>query len=214
GFESELPGPLSQIGGTSRMEVSAARDLAPFVDKVRASTGARKVDLVGHSEGTAMPRYYLNYLGGAAKVDKSVNLAPLWQGSKFYGVDVLYQLAREAGAKPLVRGIFDHIYPAGPQLLTGSDYINKVNTGEAFPHEVTYTSIVTKYDEAVAPYTNGLAPALPNTRNIVVQDQCPADLSEHGLLATDPVAAQDILNALDPRHAEPVDCQATPRNSS
>ncbi len=38
------------------MERSAPQ-LAAFVDKVLAATGASKVDLVGHSEGTVMPRY-------------------------------------------------------------------------------------------------------------------------------------------------------------
>lgn len=35
----------------------SAQELAPFVDAVRAATGAKKVNLVGHSQGGMMHRY-------------------------------------------------------------------------------------------------------------------------------------------------------------
>jgi triacylglycerol lipase len=46
----------------------SADELARFVDHVRASTGAAKVSLVGHSQGGMMPRYYIRHLGGASVV--------------------------------------------------------------------------------------------------------------------------------------------------
>lgn len=55
--------PLSALGGVREMEEGAA-ELAEFVDRVRAATGAEKVDLVGHSQGTIMPAVYVNELGG------------------------------------------------------------------------------------------------------------------------------------------------------
>lgn len=57
------------LAGLDKMENSAAQ-LSAFVDKVLSATNATKVDLVGHSQGSLMPRYYLKFLGGQAKVGK------------------------------------------------------------------------------------------------------------------------------------------------
>jgi hypothetical protein len=42
--------------------------------------------------------------------------------------------------------------------------------------------------------------------NITLQDQCGLDFSEHFAIVADPVAAADVLNALDPAHPRPVPC--------
>lgn len=64
----QLPG-IPLFAGLDSMENSAV-ELSAFVDKVLASTNSTKVDFVGHSEGSLMPRYYLKNLGGASKVRK------------------------------------------------------------------------------------------------------------------------------------------------
>src|SRR3954469_12833201 len=61
--------------------VASAGQLKRFVDAVLAATGARKVSMVGHSQGGMMPRYYVKFLGGAAKVDDLVGLAPSNHGT-------------------------------------------------------------------------------------------------------------------------------------
>src|SRR6478609_7715072 len=55
------------VYGTGEIPDSAA-ELNAFVDQVRAATGAAEVDVVGHSQGGMMPRYYLEFLGGAEEV--------------------------------------------------------------------------------------------------------------------------------------------------
>ena len=69
-----------------------------------------------------------------------------------------------------------------------------------------YTNIATRYDEAVVPYTLGLPPGGSNVRNIVVQDGCPVDYTEHAGIAGSRRAAYFVLNALDPANPRPVPC--------
>src|SRR5581483_7731666 len=83
------------IGGVEPMEQSSAQ-LAAFVNRVLAATHAKKVDLVGHSEGTVMPQYYLKFRGGATKVAKYVAIAPLYQGTTLDGVGALISALEKA----------------------------------------------------------------------------------------------------------------------
>jgi pimeloyl-ACP methyl ester carboxylesterase len=196
---------FAYVGGLQRMEDSSAQ-LAALVDRVLAATGARKVDLLGHSEGTVMPRWYLSFRGGAAKVDKYVQLTPLWNGTNLAGIGNLLSVAQTLKFDPAVyRGFAGLGCGSCPEFATGSDYLKQVNAaGPAVPG-ITYTEIVTKYDELVSPYTSGFLKA-PNVTDILLQDVCPTDYSEHLGVAYSPVAAQLVLNALDPARARPAPC--------
>ena len=190
-------------GGVVAMERSAP-ELAAFVDRVLTATGASKVDLVGHSEGTVMPRYYLERLGGTAEVFRFVSLTPLWRGTEFGGTAILRDAAARAGLSQAGIDLVAQFCGSCPQFVRGSVYLNALNAdGEAIPG-VEHTNIVTRYDLLVVPYTSGIM--RDGGTNIVVQDRCPADLSGHGAVATDPAVARLILNALDPARAAPVPC--------
>jgi len=76
------------VYATGKIEDSAAQ-LKTFVNRVLGATHANKVDLVGHSQGGMMPRYYIKNLGGAAKVDTLVGLAPSNHGTTLNGLFTL-----------------------------------------------------------------------------------------------------------------------------
>ncbi|SDX14631.1 Lipase (class 2) [Amycolatopsis xylanica] len=194
------PLPVYQPGGLVRMEDSAA-EFSRFVDKVLDATGAAKVSILGHSEGTVMPSYYVKFLGGASKVDKYVGLTPLWDGTTLYGLSHLYKWGQV-----LVDPLLNPLCGSCVEFLQGSDFLTKMKSGNGqFQPGVAYTNIVTRYDELVIPYTSGKGTG-PNVRNIVLQDTCPLDFAEHAGLAADRNAAGHVLNALDPAHPRPVPC--------
>ena len=191
-----------QPGGVIPMEQSAP-ELAAFVDRVLAATGAAEVDLVGHSEGTVMPRWYLERLGGAAKVENFVALTPLWRGTEVFVVAALRDLAGPEQSAPF-EDLAASLCGSCPQFLRGSGYLNGLNADGEAVAGVTHTNIATRYDLLVTPYTSGLM--RDGGTNIVLQDVCPLDISEHAAVANDPVVTQLILNALDPASAAPVRC--------
>ena len=208
GVPAGTPFPIDQIGGRNKMEQSAAQ-LGAFVDRVLAATGAAKVDIVGHSEGSLMPNYYIKFLGGVSKVDRYVGLTPLWQGSSVAGLGTLVGLGRMLGLGGIIDLITDPVFASAPQFLTGSEFIQQLNQGPVAVPGVTYTMVMTRYDEAVVPYTSGFLNA-PNATNVVLQDICPQDFAGHGMVGFDPNAGQVMLNALDPTHARPVSCAFVP----
>jgi triacylglycerol lipase len=194
----EEPGETS-FGGLEPMEQSAAV-LATFVNKVLAATRATKVDIVGHSEGATMPDYYVKFLGGARKVDHYVGISSVLKGTTFYGLSA-FAAEDPSAASSLTSGVCQSC----TEFLTGSPFIDKLDAGGPAVPGVTYTLIATEHDELVVPYTNGLVTA-PNVTDIVVQNQCPLDASDHLAIVADPVTGQDVLNALDPAHRHRVPC--------
>jgi triacylglycerol esterase/lipase EstA (alpha/beta hydrolase family) len=190
------------VGGLMPMDYSA-RQLKSFVDSVRSATGAGKVDIVGYSQGTWLGTYYAKFLGGAGKIDRYVSLAPGWAGTDPYGLAELYALLRLLGIGFVGQAVTG--CAVCPELLAGSDLLNRLQAGGVFLPGITYTNIVTAEDGLVVPYTSGLG-AGPNVTNVVLQEVCPADHVNHVGLPFDPNALGQVVNALDPAHAQPVPC--------
>jgi triacylglycerol lipase len=197
-YGASLPLPYpGAFGGLGDIATSAA-ELGAFVDKVLAATGASKIDIVGHSQGTLMPDYWIKFLGGAGKVGSYISLAPLWHGTQATGTSSMSAAAFAPGLNPL-----DVLAPALGQMSAGSGFITKLRNGGVAVPGVTYVNIMTKYDELVKPYTSGSEPGMTN---IVLQDHCPMDYTEHFEIAADKNASIFVLNALDPAHPRTLSC--------
>jgi triacylglycerol esterase/lipase EstA (alpha/beta hydrolase family) len=158
----------------------SAGQLQTFVDQVLKTTGASKVDIVGHSQGGMMPRYYMKFLGGSAKVNDLVGLSPSNHGT----------------TNPLVGPVGVAGCVACVQQARGSAFMRNLNAGDETPGDVDYTVIETRYDEVVTPYNSEFLPPDAHVTNVLLQSRCPADLTDHVGIIYDPVAIQWVLNAL------------------
>ncbi|XRQ13684.1 esterase/lipase family protein [Actinomadura welshii] len=168
---------------------TSAGELSAFVDRVLESTGAAKVDIVGHSQGGMMPRYYMKFLGGAAKVNKLVGIVPSNHGTNASG---LVQLGRLLGiTQAIVKAA-----PAAGQQIVGSDFLRELNEGGDTVPGPQYIVLATKYDEVVTPYTSSFLNG-SNAHNVLLQDKCPGDTNAHVGINFDPVMIKFVQNSLD-----------------
>jgi hypothetical protein len=162
----------------------SAHQLATFVDRVRTATGVQKVDLVGHSQGGMMPRYYLRFLGGAAKVNDLIGIAPSNHGTT-------------TPLLPPASFPVDAVCQACVDQEAGSPFLTKLNQGGDLVAGPFYTVISTTHDEVVTPYTSQpLAGPARRATNVVIQDFCPLDPIEHDQTPNDPVVQQLVSAAL------------------
>jgi triacylglycerol esterase/lipase EstA (alpha/beta hydrolase family) len=191
----------------------SAQQLAAYVDAVLAKTGAKQVDLVGHSQGGGvLPRWYLKFDGGADakdpsrnKVRRLIGISPSNHGTTVLGTAPLLTATR---ATDLISAL---VGPAIPEQLIGSRVNDLLDRGGDTMPGVEYTTIVTSLDEVLTPPGRQFLRPGPGAtvRNILLQSACPLDLSDHIATAYDANALQFVLNALDPEHASPVTCGLT-----
>ncbi|GGR81940.1 hypothetical protein GCM10010169_27760 [Micromonospora fulviviridis] len=143
----------------------SARALSSYVDQVRAATGAAKVDLVTHSEGGLVSRWYVKFLGGAGKVDRYVSLGSPQQGTYVANIINFLGLGSCAGIV------------ACQQMSIGSSFLTDLNAGDDTPGTVRWTTVRTWQDELVRPVDN--AALADGATNVLVQAWCPLRIVGH-----------------------------------
>jgi triacylglycerol esterase/lipase EstA (alpha/beta hydrolase family) len=190
------------VDATGPIETSATQ-LKTFVNKVLSATRARQVDIVGHSQGGMMPRYYMKFDGGASKIHTLVGLAPSNHGTTLNGVFTL------AGYFPGANAALTAC-PACVEQEAGSSFMTRLNSGGDTLPSVHYTVIESQNDEVVTPYQSAfLTGPSSQVTNIDLQKQCSLDQGEHLSMPYDHIADADVLTALDPANP-PVKPACTP----
>ncbi len=161
-----------------------AQRLANTVASVRARTGAAKVDLVAHSMGGLVSRTYIKNLGGSNRVDSLIMM-----GTPNYGTNLASIAQFFFGGSCI--GIV-----ACQQMATGSGFLNSLNAGDDTIGNVRYTSIATRVDEIVFPYTTAFLANDGNIQNVTVQQQCWARYPGHLGLIFDGATFDGVNDAL------------------
>ncbi|HEV7554737.1 MAG TPA: alpha/beta fold hydrolase [Kofleriaceae bacterium] len=141
---------------------AAARQLAQFVDIVLAGTGAKQVDIIGHSMGGIVARYYVTLAGGDGKVANLITL-----GSPHYGTDV-----SKVG-----------IGYAMKEMFVGSKMLQRMFA--APPPEHTHMTVIWSHADALVPAAT--QPHVPGADEIIYDD-----LGHVSLLASRRVADEII----------------------
>ncbi|KAJ0417311.1 lipase [Aspergillus carlsbadensis] len=194
------------VGGLKPISESAG-EIAAYIRRVVAETGAEKVDLVGHSEGAMQTLYVPKFEDGISElVERMVAIAPPTRGTTFIG---LYNLAYILGdvSRELVGQVLRLVGCAAcDDLGPDGDAVERLNDGEAIVQPGNrLTVIASRFDEMVTPTSTSFVHE-EGVENLWVQDFCPKDLVGHIGEAYDPNVWNIVKNALDDKHRREFPC--------
>ena len=159
----------------------SAATVKAFIEKVLEGTGARKVAIVGHSQGGMIGRWIVKQLGGRKLIAEIVGLSPSNHGT----------------TQPLAPPLGATVCPACKDQVAGSDFMEALNAGDDSPgRKISYTVLQTSLDEVVVPYGNAFLAPEPKVTNVLLQDACPGHVVEHVAMVIDPVVLEWVENAL------------------
>ncbi|KAF9194893.1 hypothetical protein BGZ51_007113 [Haplosporangium sp. Z 767] len=206
------------IGGITDIRDSA-KELDEFVTTVLSASGAKNVELIGHSEGTVVARWYVKFLDRHQKVNSVISVSPVGKGSSLQG---LVDAIRAFGIEKSLVALVQQYCVACTQLVEGSELMQELYAdGHGIVPGVRYLNIATRKDQIVTPFTNGLtnfiamqrhtphdspdprvAKAAQDSKNLVIEDYCdkyPAYTNHFGLFRS-PFAFHAIDAFLSPQY--------------
>jgi triacylglycerol lipase len=161
--------------------------VAERVEQLAREHGCERIDLVGHSEGGLIGRYYVQKLDGARRVRQLVTLGTPHRGTRW------------AHSGRLVR----HVLPSLEQMAPGSPLLRDLSD-ESFPTSVRLTSIYSRRDVFCPPSSCRLETrAAPHLENVEMMRGGHLDLLFGAGL---PSIIQRVLESVEPpvaagRHA-------------
>ncbi|MFT4087843.1 MAG: alpha/beta fold hydrolase [Gordonia sp. (in: high G+C Gram-positive bacteria)] len=188
----------------------AAKQFNGFVDRVRKATGSEQVDVVTHSQGGLVARQWLKTEGGTdkkdpskSKADKLIMISSPNNGTTLDGMGWISRKLDDVGLPMFAIGQWT--YGQAPlQQAIDSPLIKKLNKGKRTFPGVTMTNLATRYDEVVTPYDTAFIHE-PGVKNILLQNGCEQDTSDHLSITYSPRTISIVERALDPEDdAEPV----------
>ena len=176
-----LYGAAFELGGVGPI-VDSARQVAAFTRTVLAVSGAEQLDVVGYSQGGLVLRTLLA-LGDLdpARVATAVLIAPSYHGT----------------TSPLTTRIPAAVCRACADQSAGSALLATLATHGDLAGDVRYAVISSRSDLVVTPISSQV-PSGPadRVRSVVVEDHCPALVTDHVRLPAEVPVDRWVLAAL------------------
>lgn len=140
------------VHGTQDVPTSAA-DVGAYIEQVLNATGAEQVDIVGHSQGGLLARYWINELGGEDYVHHLVSLGSPHHGTTLPGMlgGMFSNELTQRMAAAAVRRVFG---AAGMQQVIGSSLLETLAASPDVRPHIRYTNLATRNDTTVVPHTH------------------------------------------------------------
>ena len=149
-FSIDLGGLFGRFNSAPIEELAAL--LSNQVDRICRRHGLERLDIVGHSEGGLIGRYYVQKLNGAKHVSGLVTLGTPHRGTPWA---YLGRLVRQ-------------IVPSVPQMMPNSQLLRECTDGR-FPGAVKMTSIFSRADLICPPSSCRLdSEAGPHLKNVEI----------------------------------------------
>jgi triacylglycerol lipase len=128
---------------TSQSNKVDAEEVKSKVEALLKTTGATKVDIIGHSMGSLNSRWYIKFLGGETKVDDWVSLGGPNHGTEF---------ANFCASTSCV------------EMRIGSKFLGELNAGDETPGTVNYGTWWSPCDEIINPDSSVALTGATNTK--------------------------------------------------
>lgn len=140
------------VHGTQDIPTSA-EDVGAYIEQVREATGAEQVDVVGHSQGGLLARYWINEMGGEDVVHHLVSLGAPHRGTTLMGMlgPLLTTEMTQRMAAATIRRVFG---AAGMQQIIGSPLMDTLAASPDTRPHIRYTCLATRNDSTVVPHEN------------------------------------------------------------
>jgi triacylglycerol lipase len=132
---------------TSQSNKVDAEEVKSKVEALLKTTGATKVDIIGHSMGSLNSRWYIKFLGGESKVDDWVSLGGPNHGTEF---------ANLCGSTSCV------------EMRIGSTFLSELNAGDETPGTVNYGTWWSPCDEIINPDSSVALTGATNTKTACI----------------------------------------------
>ncbi len=212
GLGTVLPG----TNGVAKVSRSA-QQLDPYIDKVLRKTGAQQVELIGHSQGGLLARYWMKRYNGHKRVHNLITYGATNNGTTLIGIGALGRGFNNVGLDVLAP-VTLLVGSAGIDQTVDSPTIKYVNNvapyrdrkqKRVYP-DVQYTIVGSRYDEVTTPYDLTFIRGYRNVRNITLQDGCEQDTSDHISMSYSARAVSIALNTLDPERFPHLKCGGNP----